>query len=398
MSGINLTTEELVSTERRPERTPESFPRNRNLGSPKPNNRDTSSRLTFLDWSRGLAVVIMLQGHVFHSFARTDLRTDGPFMLSQFFGGMGPAVFLVLTGITLAFLMDKRERQQLGPWSRWKAALRRAGYLYSLAFLFRLQLWIFGLPTSPWTDLFKVDILNCMGFAIALMSVMAIFTTAERVRLCAGLGIAIAAASPLVSAVDWSWLPPQISAYFVPNYQYFAFFPWAGFIAFGLSIGSLLRLAKQEHMNRIMQWGTLAGLTLILGGQYFSNLPYSLYPKSEFWLDSPGLIVIKLGAVMLILAFSYVWTEFAVGNAWSWIRQLGTTSLLVYWVHIELVYGRWFGAAKEKLNNVECGFWAVVVVALMVGLSVARTRWRGIVPALTSYFSFNHAPRRVSGD
>jgi hypothetical protein len=319
-------------------------------------------------------------------------------MLSQFFGGMGPAVFLVLTGITLAFLMDRRERQQLGPWSRWKAALRRAGYLYSLAFLFRLQLWLFGLPTSPWTDLFKVDILNCMGFAIGLMSVMAIFTTAERVRLCAGLGMAIAAASPLVSALNWSWLPPQISAYFVPSYQYFAFFPWAAFIAFGLSIGSLLRLAKQEHMNRIMQWGTLAGLTLILGGQYFSNLPSSLYPKSEFWLDSPGLIVIKLGAVMLILAFAYVWTEFAVGNTWSWIRQLGTTSLLVYWVHIELVYGRWFGVAKEKLNNVECGFWAVVVVVLMVGLSLARTRWRSITPALASYFSFNHAPRRVSGD
>jgi len=28
---------------------------------------------------------------------------------------------------------------------------------------------------------------------------------------------------------------------------------------------------------------------------------------------------------------------------WSLFRQLGTTSLLVYWVHIEIVYGRWFG-------------------------------------------------------
>src|SRR5260370_30230804 len=130
------------------------------------NNRDANGRLTFLDWSRGLAVVIMLQGHVFHSFNRTDLRTDGPFMLSQFLGGIGPAVFLVLTGITLAFLMDRRERQGFDARARWKFAMRRAGYLFSLAFLFRLQLWLFAFPQSPWTDLFKVDILNCMGLAI----------------------------------------------------------------------------------------------------------------------------------------------------------------------------------------------------------------------------------------
>jgi uncharacterized membrane protein len=361
------------------------------------NNRNANGRLTFLDYSRGMAVVIMLQGHVFHSFNRTDLRSDGPFMLSQFMGGIGPAIFLVLTGITLAFLMDRREQQGLAPAARWGAALRRAGYLFSLAFLFRLQLWLFAYPQSPWTDLFKVDILNCMGFAIGLMSIMAIFTTADRVRLSAGLGLAIAIAAPLVSAIDWRWLPPQVSAYFVPSFQYFAFFPWAAFIAFGLSIGSAIRLAKPEQMNRMMQWGTLAGFALILAGQYFSNLPYSLYPKSDFWLNSPGLIVIKLGVVLLFLAFTFVWTEYVVGPSWSWLRQLGTTSLLVYWVHIELVYGRWFGPWKEKLSNIECAVCAVLVIALMLGLSTIRTNWRTLKTNATAWFSYG-SPRRVSGD
>jgi uncharacterized membrane protein len=363
------------------------------------NNRDATGRLTFLDWSRGLAVAIMLQGHVFHSFNRTDLRVDGPFMLSQFFGGLGPAIFLVLTGITLAFLMDRREQQGFDALARWKFALRRAGYLFSLAFLFRLQLWLFAYPQSPWPALFKVDILNCMGLAIGLMSVMAIFTTAERVRLCAGLGIAIATAAPLVSAIDWSWLPAGVSAYFVPSYQYFAFFPWAAFIAFGISIGSLLRIARADQMNRVMQWGTLLGLVLIVGGQYLSNMPYSLYSKSEFWLDSPGLTVIKLGVVMVIIAFAFLWTEYAVGNSWSWLRQLGTTSLLVYWVHIELVYGRWFGAWKESLGNLECGVYAAILIAAMLGLSILRGRWRTqrLMTAVAPWFSYS-GPRRVSGD
>src|ERR1700680_4633794 len=134
---------------------------------------NSSTRLGFLDWTRGIAVMIMLQGHVFHSFAKQDLRNDGPFVISQFLGGIGPAVFLVLTGITLAFLMDRRQRQDLPPARRWLAALPRAGYLFTLACLFRLQLWVFAVGQSSWTDLFKVDVLNCMGFAIALMSVMA---------------------------------------------------------------------------------------------------------------------------------------------------------------------------------------------------------------------------------
>src|SRR5271165_6015241 len=312
-----------------------------NKSSSNPRTEIANGRLGFLDWTRGLAVTIILQGHVFHSFTRTDLRNDGPFVLSQFLGGLAPAIFLVLTGITFGFLMDRSQKRDLSTGQRWVAALRRAGYLFLLAFLFRIQLWAFAFGQSSWTDLFKVDVLNCMGLTMAVLSVMAVFTTADRVRLCAVLGVLIAAASPVISSADWTWLPSWLSNYFVPNYNYFAFFPWAAFIAFGVSIGSLLRLVKPEEMNRVMQWACLAGFALIMGGQYLANLPYSIYQKSEFWLDGPLLIFIKLGAVLVVLAFAFVWNAYAVLNSWSWISQLGRTSLLVYWVHIELVYGRW---------------------------------------------------------
>src|SRR5213595_3898071 len=124
--------------------------------------------LEYLDWVRGLGALIMLQGHVFDSFLKNDLRGGAPYMLSQFAGGIPPAIFLFLTGVTLAFLMDSSERKGLAPAARVWASLRRAGYLFAIAFAFRFQLWAFGGPGAPWTDLFRVDILNCMGFAIAL--------------------------------------------------------------------------------------------------------------------------------------------------------------------------------------------------------------------------------------
>src|SRR5579859_502839 len=107
-----------------------------------PASPQSSARLGYLDWTRGFAALIMLTGHTFHSFIRPDLRDKGPYVLSQFFGGLAPAVFLFLTGITMAFRMDSDERRGLKPGARILSALSRARYLLVIAFLFRIQLWI----------------------------------------------------------------------------------------------------------------------------------------------------------------------------------------------------------------------------------------------------------------
>ena len=69
-------------------------------------------RFPFLDWTRGLAVLIMIQCHAFNSFTRTDLRQSGPYVLSQFVGGMAAVLFLFMAGMTLAFLMDSLDRKE----------------------------------------------------------------------------------------------------------------------------------------------------------------------------------------------------------------------------------------------------------------------------------------------
>jgi len=355
----------------------------------------TTSRLQFLDWLRGFGALIMLQGHTYHSLLRDDLRKSSTFILSDFLGGLPSAVFLFLSGVTLAFLMDSHERRNAPPGARVLASLRRAGYILALAFLVRLQLWLFGWPGTARTDLFRVDVLNCMGLALAVMSVMALFRTVDRVRFCAILGVAIAAASPLVSQIDWSRVPPLVSSYIAPDYLSFGFFPWAAFVAFGLSLGSLIRVVTHEELERAMQWAALAGCALVVGSQQLANLP-SPYAKSEFWLNSPLMILIKMGVILLLLAFAFLWTKHTA-DRWSWVRQLGTTSLLVYWVHIELLYGRWLGPWHSGLSIAECTIAAVVMILSMVLLSAIRThykRWRDFLSSLRP----QPVPERVSGD
>ncbi len=360
----------------------------------------TPNRLLYLDWVRGLAAIVMLQGHVFDSFLKADLRTGGPFLFSQFLGGMPPAIFLFLTGVTLAFLMDGQERKGVSPGRRVWISLRRAAYLFAIAFLFRIQLWAFSEPRNPWTDILKVDILNGMGFGIAMMSIMALFRTDERIRLCAILGIGTAFAGPLVSQIDWSPAAPLLRDYLAPSRVSFGFFPWAAFLAFGMSAGSLLRKLREDEVPHAMQWMALGGLIVAFGGYAISNMTYSVYPNSDFWLDSPCLILMKFGVILILLPFAYLWTrqwgtESSTQNR-SWVRQFGVTSLLVYWVHIELVYGRWFGFLKQALTVEQTLFAAFCVILLMLGLALLRTNLNGwgtiarwFVPA---------EPRRVSGD
>jgi uncharacterized membrane protein len=354
------------------------------------------ARLAFIDWTRGLAALIMLQGHVFHSFTRDDLRDKGPYVLSQFAGGLPPALFLFLTGITFAFLMHSREVQKHTSGKRVLTALRRAGYLFLLAFLFRLQLFVFGAPYSPASELLRVDILNCMGMAMLVFAPMAVFTTLERVRLCTILGLLVAVLAPLVTQIDDPAIPWLVRAYFFPSLNYFGFFPWASFLAFGMAAGSVIRLVKEEDLNRVMAWTLGVGIGITLAAQYMSNLPYSVYPKSDFWLNSPGLVLIKLGVVLSTLAVSSVWVKLGAARRWSIFRQLGTTSLLVYWVHIELVYGRWFGAWKNALAVPQVVAYTCGLIALMTLLSVIRTRWRSLRDYVRA-LAFPE-PERASGD
>ena len=335
------------------------------------------NRLGFLDWARGCAALIMLQGHIFHSFTSTSLRQGSIYNLSQFLGGMPPAIFLFLTGCTFSFLMHSNEKKGIAPWTSVRVCLRRSLYLWGLAFAFRFQLWLFGLPASPWTDLLKVDILNCMGLALSVTSLMALWSTRERATRGALAGLVLAALSPLVSATDWSWLPAMIRSYFVPDYLHFSFFPWAAFVPFGIAFGSILRLTDQQHLNRLLEWSSLAAFGLIIGGQYFGQLPYSVYTKSEFWLDSPALIFVKLGVVLLLMAIAFVWHEYGLHGRFSWVKLVGMHSLLIYWVHTEIVYGRWFWMWKENLDL--RGTYAMVfaVTAFMIWLCYAWEQRRG---------------------
>jgi hypothetical protein len=107
----------------------------------------------------------------------------------------------------------------------------------------------------------------------------------------------------------------------------------------------------------------------VFGAEYFANLPYSIYARSNFWTDSPSLILIRTGIALVTLAGCYLWTEYCVGPGWSWMQVMGKNSLMVYWVHVMLVYGNIVRPLKQSLSIWQTTLATAVVMALMVAMS-----------------------------
>src|SRR5262252_1458521 len=98
--------------------------------------KTTSKRLSYLDWMRGLLVLIMLQGHVVDSWVRPQDRSGEWFWLSQFLGGLPAPFFLFLVGVSLAFVLDRMRVKGASSGDLVMKVLRRGGWIMLLAYAF----------------------------------------------------------------------------------------------------------------------------------------------------------------------------------------------------------------------------------------------------------------------
>jgi fucose 4-O-acetylase-like acetyltransferase len=84
--------------------------------------------------------------------------------------------------------------------------------------------------------------------------------------------------------------------------------------------------------------------------------------------------------LLAILSVTYAWCRWGAGQwGFSPLIQLGQTSLLVYWVHIEFVYGRLSIVPKHAASIRTASFGLLGIFLAMLALSILRTRWKGAV-------------------
>jgi uncharacterized membrane protein len=251
-----------------------------------------------------------------------------------------------------------------------------------LALLFRLQAFIITPGSSPW-NLLRVDILNVIGPAMAAAALLWGLCPAPvtLATLMAVLTTAIAMATPLTRTAGWpAVLPDPLEAYLRPagTFGSFPAFPWAAFLFAGTSLGVLMSSVRDDRQTRLLAGIGVVGAGLVAGGFYASTLP-SIYQQSSFWTSSPTFFAIRLGVMMLAISLLFG-LERAVGELIrpaGPLERLGRSSLFVYWIHVELVYGYASWPLRGRLPlPLSVLAWAVFS-ALMFGAIVLRDRIAG---------------------
>ena len=380
---------------------------------------------------RGLACVLMFQTHCYDAWLGGDARNTSFLKASQLLGTLPAPLFLFLAGISFALVTDKLIRKNLSPSEITRTMLRRGAEIFAFGLLFRLQEYLIAWGWAPWSDLLRVDVLNIIGLSMILMALLCGITLilCRKVREYKGpsgdsyqgmsssipptaeegfgfsrcgpmfVAAAIAAASaialltpPLYTTWRPTWLPWPLESYIdgchnlgAPQPWLFPIFPWSAFAFAGLAAGFILfndflfsRLFKdrlRNHITETLAFFAALGAVAILAARQLDHSSLHLYATYDYWHTSPNFLMMRIGLLLVIAFLSYAWCRWGLGTrGFSPLIQLGQTSLLVYWVHIEFVYGRFSLLPKRAESILAASRGLLEIFFFMLLLSLFRTK------------------------
>ncbi len=342
---------------------------------------------------RGLAVLVMIEAHVIDSWTRLDARHTWQFMWAMILGGFGAPLFLYLAGLSVALSAGSRLRRTGDAAAAARSVMRRGLWVFGLAFLFRVQAWVLGLG-SPQT-LLKVDILNVMGPSIVAAAALwgACRTERSRVAAFSVAAVAVALFTPVVRHTPLldRW-PEALVAYLRPlaGRSSFCLFPWAGFVFAGAVTGVLIEQAQTRSTEARLNLRLFACGSLLAAAAYAASWLPGAYGRSDFWGGSPAFFLLRTGILTLMVGVAYAWcarpawmplagqgpVSADTSTRWSPLQQFGRSSLFVYWIHVEMVYGLISLPIHKRLTHPQAWIALAAFTVLMFGCIVLKDRYQ----------------------
>ncbi len=359
---------------------------------------------------RGLACVLMFQTHCYDAWLGGDARNTSFLKGSQLLGTLPAPLFLFLAGVSFALVTDKLIRKNLRPAEITRAMLRRGAEIFAFGLLFRLQEFLIAWGWAPWSDLLRVDVLNIIGLSMILMALLCGIVLSITNRSSRRMGVTKQVTTPVIALVaaaiaaaalialltpplhtTWrpTWLPWPIESYIdgchnlgAPQSWLFPMFPWAAFAFAGLAAGFILFSDRaRAHTAETLAIFAAAGAVAIVAARQLDHSSFDLYSTYNYWHTSPNFLMMRIGLLLVIAFLSYFWCRWGLATrGFSPLIQLGQTSLLVYWVHIEFVYGR-FSLLPKRAESIPTASRGLLEICLfMLILSLLRTRidWKRI--------------------
>lgn len=329
----------------------------------------------------------MIEAHTFDAWTDVADRVRPAYGYAVVLAGCAAPLFLFLAGLSLTLTAGRRVRNGAAPWATAWQGVRRGGFIFTLAMLFRLQSWVLSGGTQPLSGLLKVDILNVMAVSCAAVALLWGLGRRpwSRAAVLLGAAAAVAMSTPLVRLTPLlDGLPDALESYIRPlgGRGTFSLFPWSGFVAAGAAAGVFMEAVAGTRERVAYRWLALTGVAVAAAG-YWASFQPRIFPDAYFWTTSPTFFFIRAGLLLVMLWVGRVWDHrtwprLADGGDGPFTRAIqafGRSSLLVYWVHVELTYGVLAYPIKKLFTLEQMLVVYPAFVLLMYGMVLAKQRW-----------------------
>lgn len=343
-----------------------------------------SGRLVAVDLVRVLAMALMVQGHTLDVLLTPASQFTSWYNFWLFCRGFTAPMFMVLSGFgfALATLRHWENHLHFGP--AVAKRLRRFAFFVVLGYSMRIPVRSLfrELPTAgpeAWRWFLQFDVLQTIGCTlIAMQFLVWVLRTPRRFAAVAGsLAFVIVFTAPLAwNSGLMNALPLGLKAALIGTTgSLFPLLPWSAYILTGAAMGTLYVTAGQSNaalLRKAIPWGIL----LLVAGIHLEHASLHVYGSVNFWPTSPHLFIARTGFVAAALGLATL-LEHWLPAAPATMQSLAEESLLVYFIHVMLLYGsRWNTGIRQLMGGtMDFAHAYTVVILLMTVMLVMAYFW-----------------------
>jgi hypothetical protein len=314
----------------------------------------------------------MVQGHVMDALLTPEALSGEWYVFQQVFHGSTAPGFLFASGFVAGLPRAPLSLRAGARRARRLLFVLGVGYFLHLPYM---SLWKTAAAASPAerAAMFACDALQVIAVTQLFVLLLQLVVGRRWTRLAGALAVAVVAGTPFVWGSEWSaGLPEPVRPYLeAATGSRFPVFPYSAFVLGGTLAGATLgRVEPMKRRRRAISWG----LSLLVLGAVLAAV---LGDRVDFWSVSPAYAVLRLGALLLLLEAVELVARLDLPGVRA-LALLGHETLLVYVLHLYLLFGGVFGHSPLMSRAGRLGYaQAIAVVAAMLPpLLAAAWGWR----------------------